>query len=199
MSSFSKLRERFRDQTRDELCAHFRGLGIDAQLAPRGRAEEKITHGRGKSLGIIDVQDVLIRWVDVKRTKVGDASDERGGVITTWHIEYGVPDSRITAGFHKVKIGIKRIKGFPLFGKVVDSKWAGEDFGLGLIGRLSHDVSQNKTIMDTDGLEIGAYPGHSCWILTVSSEDVLAPSKQEWDGYQSIASHLLGRPLPPNT
>ena len=146
-SLFGKIRESFRDHGRDELCAHLRSLGIQAQMSERGRPEEKITHRLGKSLGIIDIQDALIRWVDVKSTKMADASDDTGGTITTWHIEYGVPDSRITAGFHKVKIRTKRIKEFRIFGKVVDSKWAGQDFGLGLIERLGHDASLNKPIL----------------------------------------------------
>ena len=118
----AKIRERLRDHGRDELCTHLRALGINVQMSERGRPEEKITHWLGKSLGIIDIQDALIRWVDVKRIKGADPSDETGGTITTWYIEYGVPDSRITAGFHKVTIRTKRVKGVPLAGKVVDLK-----------------------------------------------------------------------------
>ena len=94
-----KLKERLRDHGRDELCADLRALGIQAQISERGRPEEKITHGRGKSFGIIDIQDVLIRWVDVKK----QADGENPGP-PYYHIEYGVPGSRITSGFHKVKL-----------------------------------------------------------------------------------------------
>ena len=187
---FDKIRERFRDHGRDKLCAHLRVLSIQAQMSERGRPEEKITRW-GKSLEIIDIQDPLIRWVDIRRD---DDSDN----TASWYITYGVPDSRITAGFHKVEIRTKRIKRIPLVGKVVDLKWKGEDFGLGLIERLSHDVSLNKQIiMDAHDLGIVGYPEHSCWILAV--EDVVAPLKRNWDCYQSIASHLLGTPLPPIT
>ena len=181
---FDKIRERVRDHSRDELCTHLCALGIKAQMSERGRPEEKITRWRGKSLGIIDIQDALIRWVDVKIIKGADPGDESGGIITTWYIEYGVPDSRITAGFHKVKI------------KVVDFKWEGKDFGLGLIDRLSDDVSLNKPILGTIEFEIGAYPEHSCWILL--QHDLLAPSVELWDCYQTIARHLLAISIPPH-
>ena len=186
---FDEIRERFRDHGRDKMCAHLRAIGIQAQMSERGRPEEKITHW-GKSLGIIDIQDTLIRWVDIRRDN--DPDNDR-----TWWIEYGVPDSRITAGFYKVEIKIKRIKRVPIVVKVVDLKWEGKDFGLGLIERLSDDISLNKKTMAAHHLEITAYPEHSCWILEVG--DVPAPAKQEWDCYRSIASHLLGTPLPPNT
>ena len=67
MFLFGKLKERFRDHARDDLCADLRALGIQAQMSERGRPEEKITRWRGKSFGIIDMQDALICWVDVKK------------------------------------------------------------------------------------------------------------------------------------
>ena len=59
------LREKFRSHTRDEMCAALQAIGVQAQMLERGRPEEKITRRRRKSLGIIDIQDELIRWVDV--------------------------------------------------------------------------------------------------------------------------------------
>ncbi len=171
---------------RDKLCAHLRILGIQAQISERGRPEEKIAPW-GKSLGIIDTQDALIHWVNISKDNDPDNK-------ALWYIEYGVPDSRITAGFPKVAIRTKRIKRVPILGKVIDLKWKGKDFGLGLIEGLSHDVSLKEQIMVAHDLDIDAYPEHSCWILTV--EDVRAPTKLAWDCYRSIASHLLRTPLP---
>ena len=65
MSFFSKLREARRDKTRDELCAHLQSLGIEAQMVPRGRAEEKIYPGPRRSLGVIDIAEGPIPWVNV--------------------------------------------------------------------------------------------------------------------------------------
>jgi len=42
MSIFSKLFPMPQNKSRDELCAHFQSLGIEVQMAPRGRTEVKI-------------------------------------------------------------------------------------------------------------------------------------------------------------
>lgn len=46
MLLFGKLRERFRNHTRDDLCASLWTLGIDAKMGLCGRAEESIA-GKG--------------------------------------------------------------------------------------------------------------------------------------------------------
>ena len=199
MLFLDKLKKRFRDHGRDEMCAHLRTLGIEAEMSERGRPEEKIggspkflgIFDQGpRSLGIIEIQDAPIRWVNVRTGRDPDTG-------TFWDIEYGVPDARITEDFPKVEIRTNHIKGIPLVGKVVDLKWKGKDFDLGLIKRLNHDVSLNEHILDSHGLNFGAYPEHGCWILEVI--DVITPSRQEWDSYQAIADHLLSIPIPPHT
>ena len=184
-----KLRERIRDHTRDELCADLLALDIQAQMSERGRPEEEISQWRGRSLGIIDIQGGQIRWVDVKKQQ--SSEDD-----TSWYIEYGVPDSRITTGFHKVKIETIRVKTIPLIGKVVNLHWKGKDIDLGLIDRLSDDGSLNKLIMYKHDLEIAANPEHSCWIVTVGAKPRAFLSKDLWDCIQSIARHLLATPVP---
>ena len=63
MSFLSRVRERFREKTRESFCAHLQSLGIDVHMAERGRAEEKI--GNAGSLGLIDVAEGPIRWVNL--------------------------------------------------------------------------------------------------------------------------------------
>ena len=90
-------------------------------------------------------------------------------------------------------------------GRVIGVRWEGEDFGLGIVKHLSENVLVTKAVLESHSdytspyqtFEIHAYPDRGCWILTVGY--VLAPSRQEWECYQSIASHLLAMPLPPNT
>ena len=85
-------------------------------------------------------------------------------------------------------------------GHVIRERWEGNDFGLGIVQHLRQNVLVPAAFLESlrvDSFEIRARPDHGCWILTV--DDVLAPSKQEWDYYQSIASHLLGTPMPSNT
>ena len=199
MSFFSQLREAFRDDTRDVVCAHLQSLGIDAQMAPRGRAEENtravgFTH---RSLGVLDISEGPIRWVNVTRetwTK-GEDSDP------SYYLVCGVPDPRVGPGFPKVRM----IAG--ILEKFTGVRWVSaentgkvKDLGLGIVQHLSQHVLVPRAFLESlrvGSFEILASPDRSCWILT--GEDVLALSKQEWDYYQSIASHVLGTPLPPNT
>lgn len=77
-----------------------------------GAREERITSGRGKSLGIIDIHDGLIRWVEVKKQRWIEHDDHGASRWNIWYIEYGVPDSRITARYQHVKSSIE-IEAYP--------------------------------------------------------------------------------------
>jgi len=66
----------FRDQTRDVLARELAGVGIKAKIGERGREEEKIRSGfkwlfQG-SLGVIDIEDGVVKWVNVVRLKRRD-------------------------------------------------------------------------------------------------------------------------------
>ena len=111
MSFFKTLSESFRDKERDEFCQHLQTLGIKAQLALRGREEEKFGGG---SLGVIDIPEGPIRWVNVWRG--GYSQDGNAG----YYAELGVPDPKLTASFPNVKIRSWKVKTSWLFGKVVD-------------------------------------------------------------------------------
>ncbi len=96
MGFLDELGERFRDKTRDDVCAALRSLGVDAQMAERGRAEEEIGErgASGASLGIIDIPEGAIRWVHVHRYKGWGL--EPGG-RTIYVTDYGVTDPRLGA------------------------------------------------------------------------------------------------------
>ena len=42
MGFFDKVKGSFRDKTRDNVCDVLQGIGVDAQMAERGRSEEEI-------------------------------------------------------------------------------------------------------------------------------------------------------------
>ena len=135
MSFFSKLREALRDKTTDKFCAHLQSLGIEAQMAPRGRAEEKIYTGPRQSLGVIDIAKGPIPWVNVT-----SATSAWGPVedITTMprYLAYGVPDTRIGPRFPKVGVRAVSVekpeRGWwaRLSGEreVIGVHWEGDDF-----------------------------------------------------------------------
>jgi hypothetical protein len=60
------MKEIFRDKSRDELARNLSSLGVRADLAERGRAEEKIENSwYQRSLGIIDLPEGLVRWINI--------------------------------------------------------------------------------------------------------------------------------------
>ena len=91
---------RTRDKTLERFSAHLQSLGIDVQTAPRGRAEEKIYTGPRSSLGIIDIADGPIRWVNVTVATSARGSDE--DLDMPYYLVYGVPDARVGPGFPAV-------------------------------------------------------------------------------------------------
>ena len=186
MSFISKVREALRNKTREEFCAHLQSLGIDAQLAPRGSAQEKLY---ARSLGVIDIVEGPIRWVNVLKASYPDANDD-----VDRYLVYGVPDPKIQSGFPKVGVESVSVRNFPLFGRFIGVRWKGEDFGLGIVEHISQNIVAREFFESTreGSFEIRACPDWRCWILKV--EVVLDLSKQEWDSYQSIARHLLGTP-----
>ena len=60
------MKEIFRDKSRDKLAQNLNSLGVRAILAERGRAEEKVENSwYQRSLGIIDIQDGLVTWINI--------------------------------------------------------------------------------------------------------------------------------------
>jgi len=177
-----EIREVFRNDTRDRICAGLRMLEIDARMAMRGQIEEEIG-GKG-SLGIIHVLDEPIRWINVrKETSGGEHS------TTYYYTEYGVPDSRLGPDSPEAQIETVRVKSFPLFGKVVDLRWEGRDSDLRIIGRLNSDDQLKQPIMESRDVTITAISDYSCWIMSTQTREV--PSGELWNCYQVIAQHLL--------
>jgi hypothetical protein len=85
MGFFDEVREPFLDKKRDDICARLCNLGIDAQMAEPNRDEEKIG-GKG-SLGIIDIREGPIRWVNVGRIG-GDVDPVSGQLYYTARPKY---------------------------------------------------------------------------------------------------------------
>lgn len=195
MGFLDKVEEFFRheDKARHDIFAGLQSLGIDAQMAWRDRSEENIECGvYSKSLGLIDIPQGPIRWVNViKKTTHGP-----GGDSITYYIKYGVPDPKLEPDSPKYRIKTVRVKMFPLLGRVGDLRWKGKDFGLGVISRLNSDYELKHPIMKSRDLIIRAHGDHRCWIISTKTGDVpKVPSGELWNCYQAIARHLLSAPL----
>lgn len=176
--------ETFRDKTRDNICAALQRMGIDAQMVKRGRYEEGTRTG---SLGLIDILEGPIRWVNVRRVS-------HGQYRTDYYTDYGVPDARLGHSSPKLRIHSVRVRSFPLFGRVIDLRWEGTDFHREIISRLSMEYSIKSPIMKSGDVTIEIHGIRKCW--TISTMTSRAPSKELWDCYQTIAQHLLSAWLP---
>lgn len=198
MGFFGKAREKVRDKTRNRICADLQRLGVDAQMATRGRCEEKVRSAffnffvalfgtSMESLGIIDIPDSLIRWVNVRKSM---AVSQYGVSQPSYYIDCGVPDFRLNPNF-KLRIKSVHFKHFSLWRKEkVDLRWKGKDSGSGIIRRLDSDISIKQAIMMSDSdLTIHANGDRRCWIISTEFHDIL--SRELWNCYQTIAKHLI--------
>ena len=121
------MREKLRDKTRDDLAHALNSLGVRAEMAERGRVEEKINNSWiNRSLGVIDLPEGPIRWINILKRDRSKNSPPK------WWINLCIPDERPVLIHKEVKVRTVRKKSFPLFGKVVDVAWKGEDYGTGL-------------------------------------------------------------------
>jgi len=177
ISFFDKVKETFRDKTRDNLCASLQRIGIDAKLAERYLGEENIECGvYSKSLGIINIREGPIRWVNVVHRS------DQAPAGASLYVKYGVPDSRLWAVIKpKLKVESDRKKD--------NWQWKGKDSSLGLIDRLNRDTSIGYSLLQSKSPEITirANPDYSCWVI--STQEAL--SEELWNCYQMIARHLL--------
>lgn len=190
MSIFSKAKKKLRSKARDELSAGLQKLGLSTEISERDRPEEKFTSWRGDSLGVINIEDEHIRWVNLKRRVESSKNSTR----VHWYSEYGIPDPRLTPRSPEISLKTIRKKSFPIFGRVHDVEWSGKDFDLGLESRLENDPSIKQTIMKGRDVELQAKPEHGCWIMTVRRKET--PSRDQWACYKTIAQHALSIPMP---
>ena len=132
------MKEQLRDKSRDELAYALNSLGVKAEMAERGRFEEKVEDSwYQRSLGVIDILEGSIRWMNVLKKDRNRKSPPR------WWIVLGIPDDRPVSTRQETKIKTVRKKSFPLFGKVVDVIWKGYDGGTDIVNTLSKDILED--------------------------------------------------------
>ncbi len=182
------MREKLRDKTRDDLASALNSLGVRTEMAERGRVEEKVNNSWYKrSLGVIDLPEGPIRWINIVKKDGGKDSPPR------WWINLCIPDERPVVNHKELKVRTVRKKSFPLFGKVVDVTWKGEDYGTGLVYTLTNDESSKALATAIGNLEVRSYSKEfQGWTLQVDRR--FSPTSQDWEAIQKIAGHLLSSP-----
>ena len=146
------MREQMRDKSRDDLAYLLNSTGLKAEMADRGRPEEKIDNSwYQRSLGIIDISEGPVRWINIlKRDRSKDSPPK-------WWVVMGIPDNVGMAGSKEIKIKTVRKKAFPFFGKVVDVIWKGDVGSTGLIDTLSRDQDVKSLSERLGNIEIKSY------------------------------------------
>ena len=182
------MKERFRDKTRDDLANALNLIGVKAEMADRERAEEKGENSwYQRSLGVIDITEGPIRWINILKKDPSKDSPPR------WWIVMGIPDDSAVSIRKQIKIKTKRKKSFPLFGKVIDVTWEGEDGGTGLAKTLSDDVLIKTLAKRSGNLEIKRQAGiFQGWALTVDRK--FSPTREDWVTVEKISDYILSSP-----
>jgi hypothetical protein len=175
----------FRNKTRDNLARDLNSLGIRAELAERGRAEEKVENSwYQRSLGIIDMPEGLVEWINILKKDGSKNSPPR------WWVVIGIPDERPLSNHKAVDIKTIRKKTFPLLGRVVDVTWKGEDHHTGLAEVLSNDEAVKKLAKRIGNLTLHSYAKEfQGWTLQVDRR--FEPTSQDWAAIQKIANYIL--------
>jgi hypothetical protein len=182
------MREIFRDKSKDKLAQNLNSLGIRADLAERGRAEEKIEKSwYQRSLGIIDVPEGLVRWINILKKDASKNSPPK------WWVILCIPDKRPVPDHRVVDIKTTRKKSLPLLGEVVDVIWKGDDHHSELIEVLSNDETVKDLAKKIGNLVVRSYAKEfEGWTLQVDRR--FEPTNQDWATIQKIASHILSSP-----
>ena len=180
------MRERFRDKTRDSLTDALNALGVQAEMAERGRAEERVGSSWAQSLGLIDVADCPVRWINIVRQ-----SNQYG---SRWWLVFGAPeeasDLRRIERAEDIHIRTERKRSFPLFGRVTEARWADNGNAGGLTTALANDRAVEAFVRSVSDVEIrNDDENFRGWTLRVGKR--FTPSKRDWEALCAMAEHLL--------
>ena len=158
-------------------------------MAERGRVEEKVEDSwYQRSLGVIDIPEGSIRWINILK------KDQSKDSPPQWWVVMGISAESSMSNHRTVKIKAVRKKSFPLFGEVVDVIWKGNDGGTGLVNMLSNDPS-TKTLAERIGnLEIKSQAERfQGWTLTVDRQ--FSPASPNWATIEKITHYILSSPV----
>ena len=176
----------FRDKSRDDLTERLNSLGISAHMAERGRPEEKVESLWifKKSLGLVDLAKGPIVSINVlKKDRSKDSPPQ-------WWFVFLVPyDTDATTDEYRWKLKIKTVrkKSFPLFGKVVDVFWKGNDRGTGLVDDLSEDQVVDRLVARRGNILIRAHSKHFRWGIQSKR---FAMTTEDWNDLEHLAERL---------
>lgn len=181
--------KRFRDTTRDSMAQSLSVFGIKTELADRGRPEESIGISYGwvpgtNSLGIIDIEDGLITFINVIRTKSKNKNEP-----PRYKYVFCVPDKTIPMEHKALSIKTIRRKPFPIFGKVLGVEWQGANNLEPLVRLFSQDDEVNEFVTEFGDVNIKTHPNKfQGWTIETNKRNLTG---DHWHTLQKIANHLI--------
>ncbi len=190
------LQEKLCDKTRDRLYAKLCAMGLDARMVERGQVQEEIGMESAESLGLIEIRQSPVRLVNVLKEKIQTVSQGGGGFTSTNYIGvYLIHDPEVDK-MERIYIESTRVKNFPVFGRVIDLRWKDYTYTAvpNLIKRLGQDESLKQALISLkEDIKVESYPDCACWAIRPPGygSKVPAPSREQWDCYETIARHLL--------
>ena len=183
------MQERLRDKTRDTLAEALQTLGVPAEMAERGRPEESL--GKRlfcRSLGVIDIKEGPIAWVNTIKKDGSDKSPPQ------WWFIFGIPDNRKMPKEGAIKLTTLRKKSFPLFGRVLDVSWRGKDMGTGLTSVLSEDTTVDEMVKRVKDMTLqNRSKEFQGWSLQTGKNFEL--STADWEALQTIGYYVTIAPV----
>ncbi len=117
--NFKKLKELFRDKSRDNLYQNLLNIGINCELSPRGVNEEKLFNPwYRRSLGVIKIKsNYSIKYINIIKQNGGKNNPPR------WWYYFAIPDLQIIPIDKSIEIKSNRKKSAPLVGRVKSIEW----------------------------------------------------------------------------
>tara|TARA_B100001029_G_scaffold179871_1_gene191879 strand:+ start:3178 stop:3747 length:570 start_codon:yes stop_codon:yes gene_type:complete len=134
-----RLKEKFRDKSRDNLYQNLLDIGIDCELTERGVNEEKLFNPwHRRSLGIININsDYPIKYINIIKRDRGKDSPPR------WWYFFAIPSNEIISKNDSVEVKSIRKKSVPVFGKVESIIWEANGNSNDLAESFTHDEDIN--------------------------------------------------------
>ena len=186
--------ERLRDKTRDKLCSDLQSLGIVASMAERKRCEEKVPKQwhefYKRSLGIIDLHGEPVRFINILKR------DRQRHTPPKWWMNLGIPDENPISESNAINIRTRKIRSLPVFGKVIDVVWSGDDKGTGLADILAQSNAVDQLSQNIGKLRIFSYNkdkgGFQGWVLQIDRR--FTPNSSDWTTIRWLAEKLVSMP-----
>ncbi len=147
---FEKLKEIFRDKSRDKLYQNLLDIGLDCELAKRGVNEEKLFNPwHRRSLGIININsEYPIKYINIIKKDGGKNNPPR------WWYFFAIPSYEIIPKNGSIEVRSIRKKSTPVFGKVKSIVWEPNSNSKDLADKFSRDDKINMLSTELGNIKI---------------------------------------------